>query len=108
MYHEITYEGLRLRKRRAMRAAAVAALVCALAATALLGTQALTREQGAETLRASIIEAALQCCAVEGSYPVSIEHLERHYGLVANTTDYQVTYEWLGDNVAPAVVVRPR
>jgi hypothetical protein len=55
-----------------------------------------------------VIEASKQCCAIEGSYPSSLEHLEQYYGLVINHNDYVVSYEWLGDNILPSVVVTAR
>ncbi len=75
---------------------------------AVLLSQQIARTQGVTTLRDSILDAAVQCCAVEGSYPSSLAHLESDYGLVVNHDDYVVTYEWLGDNVPPSVVVRAR
>lgn len=71
-------------------------------------SQNIARNQGVYTVRDSILKAAIQCCAVEGSYPASLSHLEENYGLVVNENDYVITYEWLGDNVPPSVVVRAR
>ncbi len=107
MYHEVTYkERARQRSRRVMVAAAVA-LAAALAWAGVRMSEELSREQAAASLRESVLRAALQCCAVEGSYPTSVAHLKERYGLVINDIDYQVNYEWMGDNVPPAVVVRP-
>ncbi len=66
------------------------------------------REQGAITIRDTILNSAKQCCAVEGAYPQSIDYLEEHYGLVVNDTDYAITYTSIADNMAPSVVVVPR
>lgn len=108
MYHEITYQDLRRRKRRLLVAIVLAVLTCALAAAVYAFAEDIAHEQGAVTLRQAVLSSAMQCCAVEGSFPTSIEHLTQHYGLVINENDYQVTYEWLGDNIAPSVVVRAR
>ena len=108
MYHESTYEQLRRRRRTRIRVACALVLTCLLAWWAVSHARSLARAQGASALRASVVDAALQCCAVEGSFPTSVRHLEEHYGLVINADDYVVTYEWLGDNIAPSVVVRPR
>ena len=107
MYHEATYEQIRHRRVRRLTAVAAVALACVLAWFALDVSQRLAREQGATALRQSVIDAATQCCAVEGSYPTTVKHLEEHYGLVINERDYNVRYEWLGDNIAPSVVVKP-
>lgn len=66
------------------------------------------RAQGAESLRQSILDAAVQCAAIEGSYPASLSYLEDHYGVVANHEDYVITYEAFASNVMPSVVVVPR
>lgn len=108
MYHEVTYKELERRRQGHLRAVVAGMVVCALVACGLAYARLLLRDQGATALRSAVVDAALQCCAVEGSFPSSLAHLEDHYGLVINERDYLVTYEWLGDNVAPAVVVRPR
>lgn len=63
------------------------------------------REQGEVSLRNAILDAAKQCCAIEGAYPPSLSYLERNYGLVVNHHDYAITYEVFADNVIPDVVV---
>lgn len=108
MYHEVTYDDLRRRRTRLLRALAAVVLACALAAGAYLSARRIEREQGATALREAVVSAAMQCCAVEGSFPTSVDHLVDHYGLVINREDYRVSYEWLGDNIAPSVVVRTR
>lgn len=107
MYHEATYDDLRRRRVRRIGAVVAVALACAMVWVALTYSSDVAREQGAKALRESVVTAAMQCCAVEGSYPTSVKHLEEHYGLVINHDDYRVSYEWLGDNIAPSVVVRP-
>ncbi len=108
MYHEVTYQDLQKRRTKRLWWILLAIATCAVAAVVYVYAQAIAREQGAATLRQAIISSALQCCAVEGSFPTSIEHLTEHYGLVVNEADYQVTYQWLGDNVTPSVVVTLR
>ena len=108
MYHEITYDQQkRNRRRRIIRALLVLALLVA-CAFMLLGAQVGAREQAALSVRESVLNAAKQCCAVEGSYPATLEHLEKNYGLVVNHNDYVVSYEWFADNVLPSVVVSAR
>ena len=108
MFHEITDQ--QLAKRRTRRIAVACAVACVLVAAFLIvgALQANAREQGAAALRESIINAAKQCCTIEGSYPATLEHLEEHYGVVVNDDDYVVSYESFADNVMPTVVVTPR
>lgn len=108
MFHEITDQELgRRRKVRIIVAVAVVAVavVVALIATAM---QTNAKEQGAVALRDSIMNAAKQCCAIEGSYPSSLEHLEKNYGITINHDDYVVSYESFAGNIMPTVVVTPR
>lgn len=97
------------RKRRRLAVWALVIVVLAVVVFFAVGAaQASTREQSTLSVRNSIIDAAKQCCAVEGSYPPSIEHLEEHYGLIVNHNDYVISYEWLADNMLPSVVVTAR
>lgn len=85
-------------------------LLCVLAVVwyALIAAQDSARDQSAETVRIAVLSAANQCAAVEGSYPSTIEYLEKHYGLAINTNDYVVNYEAFASNVPPTVTVVPR
>lgn len=108
MYHEITYAELARRRRDRIVLAVVAVVFAVLLVFTALAAQAIGRMQGAESERETIVNAAMQCCAIEGSYPSSLSHLEERYGVVVNHRDYVVNYEWLGDNVVPSVVVTLR
>ena len=105
MYHEMTYSQMARRRRHALIAVALVALLAIALVAAALASRAVALEQGASSVRSAVMAAATRCCAVEGSYPSSLAHLERDYGLVVNRGDYVVTYEWLGDNVPPSVTV---
>ncbi len=108
MFHEITDQELRQRKKRRIVAGiCVALLVLAVCGIGFIVRQN-AREQGAAALRESILASAKQCCAIEGSYPRSLEHLEEDYGLTINHNDYVVSYEYFAGNVMPSVVVTPR
>ena len=108
MFHELTYkEADRKRKLRIIAAVCVVAVCVVVAVIAGVARQN-AREQGAQALRDSILNAAKQCAAIEGSYPSSLAHLEDDYGLTINHDDYVVTYEWFADNIVPSVVVAPR
>ena len=108
MYHEITYAQARIRMVKRILVFVIVVALLVVAFFALRGAQASAREQAVVTVRESVLNAAKQCCAVEGSYPASLEHLERDYGLVINHDDYVVSYEWFADNVLPSVVVTAR
>ena len=108
MYHETTYQEIAQRRRNRIIAALVALLLLVVLAFAAQMANEASYEQGAVSLRESVLDAAKQCCAIEGSYPSRLSHLEQRYGLMVNHTVYDVRYEWLGDNVLPSVVVTLR
>lgn len=105
MYHELTTQ---MKKRRSAKRTVAFVLVCVLALAAWLGYGKIVdgmHEQGAASVRQAILDSAMQACAVEGSYPSSLEHLENEYGLTINHNDYIITYEAFADNIMPSVVV---
>ena len=108
MFHEITDR--QIARRRKARLAVVCCILAAVVACFAVGTvlQNNAREQAAVALRDSIMNAAKQCCAIEGSSPASLEHLENDYGIAINHDDYVVSYESFADNVMPTVVVTPK
>jgi len=108
MYHEKTAASIRRHKRNVAILVVTCVLLVALLFFGTLRAQASAREQAAASLRNSIMTSAKQCCAIEGSYPSSVEYLEENYGLEVNHDDYIITYECFADNVPPSVVVVPR
>ncbi len=108
MFHEITdRDQTKRRKKRIIIICVIIAVI--LVAWLIIGAvQRGAREQGAVALHDSIMSAARQCCAIEGSYPSSLEHLEKYYGVTINHDDYVVSYESFADNVMPTVVVTVR
>ena len=108
MYHEVTYKQLKRRNANRLAVAILVVAVLVLLVFAASYARVSARDQAAMSVRESVLNAAKQCCAVEGSYPSSLEHLEHEYGLVINHDDYVVSYEWFADNVLPSVVVTAR
>lgn len=108
MYHERTQSEIRGRRVRGVIVTLVAlALIAALVAGTLV-FQNMLREQGTTSIRESILSMAMQCYAIEGSYPSSLSHLEEAYGLTVNHDDYVINYEWFADNIPPSVAVSVR
>ncbi len=66
------------------------------------------KEQGAASVRQTILDAAAQCAAVEGAYPSTLEHLENSYGLRVNHQEYDIIFESYAANFPPSVVVTPK
>ena len=108
MYHEVTTRDQKRRTRRRVLGVVLAVAVAVLLALGFNVARKGAREQGATALRKSILDAAVRCCAVEGSYPLTLRHLEESYGLRINHDDYVITYEAYASNMVPSVVVVPR
>lgn len=60
---------------------------------------------GAETLRTSISHGSVQCYAIEGRYPPSVEYLEENYGIQIDRKRYSVFYSGFASNVMPDITV---
>lgn len=108
MYHELTKQEIRRRTRKRMAGLLAIVLVVMLVWLSSNAIGASLREQGELSVRNAILNSAKQCCAIEGSYPSSLEHLEQGYGLRVNRDDYVITYEVFAENIMPSVVVVPR
>lgn len=57
-----------------------------------------------KTVEEAIQMAAVQCYAIEGSYP-PIDYLVEHYGLVINESAYYYHYEFIASNIMPVIAV---
>ena len=62
-------------------------------------------DEGTAAVRDAVRRSALQCYAVEGDYPPTLEYLEENYGLKVNTRDYFIRYEIFASNIAPQITV---
>ena len=56
-------------------------------------------------VRENIKDGIVECYAIEGRYPESIEYLINNYGLYLNDEYYQVHYRFLADNIMPEYMV---
>ena len=64
-------------------------------------------QKGEESLRRAVTRASVQCYAIEGRYPPSVEYLEEHYGIVIDRDRYHVFYDGWASNVMPDITVLP-
>lgn len=62
-------------------------------------------EERFDILADAIVRSAVQCYAIEGFYPPSIEYLEDNYGLVVDHDKYVVSYSIFASNIMPDVEV---
>lgn len=62
-------------------------------------------QQQMKAIEGAVVQSAIQCCSIEGSYPQDIDYLEKHYGLIINDEKYIVVYELIASNILPDVTV---
>ena len=75
--------------------------------TQLTGSSA--SSQGLAIAGQSVRRAAVQCYALEGSYPPSYEYLrENGYGAYVDETLYFIDYQFLASNLMPDITVLPQ
>ena len=67
--------------------------------------QAAKEEEKFEILTDAIKRSAVQCYAIEGFYPPSIEYLEDKYGLVVDHDKYVISYSIFASNIMPEIEV---
>jgi len=61
-----------------------------------------------DSIEKVIIKAAVQCYALEGSYPPDIDYLTRNYGVIMDEDQYFYFYDTNGANIAPNIEVIKR
>lgn len=76
----------------------------------LIGTRGIVSKTESEQLQVldqAIRRATIQCYAIEGRYPPSVEYLEKHYGLSIDREKYYVFYDGWASNIMPDITVFP-
>ncbi len=64
-------------------------------------------KKGEESLRRAVTRASVQCYAIEGRYPPSVEYLEENYGIHIDRDRYHVFYNGFASNVMPEITINP-
>lgn len=84
------------------------AIILAAAGILLISVGNVSKRQEQESLKQlqdAIQRAVLNCYAIEGSYPATIEYIEDYYGLQIDHDKYEVFYEIFADNIMPEITV---
>lgn len=71
-------------------------------------SEASSRREEAVRIQESVEKAAVQCYAMHGIYPKSLEELLNQYTLHLNQTDYRIFYDYNGGNIMPSIYVIER
>ncbi len=62
-------------------------------------------DEGTKVLEDAIRRATVQCYAVEGAYPPSVNYLVENYGIQIDSEKYHVFYEGFASNIMPQITV---
>ena len=63
--------------------------------------------QEMKRLEDSIIKSSVQCYALEGHYPESLQYLKDNYGVTYDEDQYMVDYQIYGANMLPNIKIMP-
>lgn len=85
---------------------AMAAAV-AVFAGAVISFAGRTGSREEDTLKKAVTRASVQCYAIEGRYPPSVEYLEENYGIQIDRKKYNVFYDGFASNVMPEIKIIP-
>lgn len=64
-----------------------------------------TSEKQRASLEAALHRSIVQCYAVEGTYPPSLDYLEENYGLTYDKERFFIDYLSIGSNLMPDVFI---
>jgi hypothetical protein len=67
------------------------------------GRTSIAKQQ--ESLENALARDIVQCYAIEGRYPPSLEYLEQHYGLTYDKRTFFVDYMPIASNLYPDVTI---
>lgn len=62
-------------------------------------------EDSTKALEETLLRAAVQCYAIEGSYPPDLNYLRDNYSIILDEERYFYHYDIQGSNITPNIVV---
>lgn len=83
----------------------ISLMVLLLVGSSLASLDRTSREAGIEIAREAIEKSVMQCYALEGAYPPSINYLRQYYGLAVDEDQYVIVYERVAQNIYPVINV---
>lgn len=81
----------------------IAIMVLFFVAVDSMGKSSISKQQ--QSLENALSRDIVQCYAIEGRYPPSLEYLEQHYGLTYDKNTFFVDYLPIAGNLYPDVTV---
>ena len=102
---------IRGKKKSGAKSAVLAVLFVAAVIAGALAVGSYSRnvdERSFTLISDSVKRAAVQCYALEGYYPPTVQYLRDNYGLSYDENKYSVQYRFMGDNIMPDITVIQR
>lgn len=66
-----------------------------------------TTSEQVKSLETAVRRSVVQCYAVEGTYPPSLDYLKEHYGLIYDADKFYIDYTPIGSNIMPDITILP-
>ena len=63
------------------------------------------RDEQLKVMEQAVRRSVVQCYAIEGRYPQSLDYLADNYGLILDKEKYVYHYERLGANLVPEIFI---
>lgn len=63
------------------------------------------RQRQKDVLKDALNRSIVQCYALEGRYPESLEYLVKNYGIIYDQDEFFIDYEIIGANIMPEVTI---
>lgn len=83
----------------------LAAVIVAEVWSAVSGVGQEKKQEDRLRLEEALVNAAVACYAIEGTYPDSVEYLIERCGIQYNSELFEVKYEYYGSNLLPDITV---
>ena len=103
---QLTKKPPRIRVRLFLQILLFVLIVCFLVRSVSM-IKSTTEKDQMDSLQRAIRRSAVQCYALEGFYPESLDYLKEHYGISWNEKKYVVDYEIMGSNLMPDIHIFP-
>ncbi len=75
--------------------------------TGLANISKTTEAEQLKSAEQALRRTAVQCYALEGQYPQSLDYMEQNYGLALDREKYVYHYQSIGANLLPQISVFP-
>ena len=95
----------RLRYLRVLLPALLFCVMLLLLLEGLSSVSSAAAREEALRLRETVLQDAVQCYALEGFYPASLDYLEAYYGVSIDDRLYFVDYRYVASNLMPDITV---